>query len=422
MQRLDDAPDHARLIDARKAHVDVEHVGALLLLADALVDDVVEVVLAQRRLKALLAGGVDALADDGDAAASQRQLYQALGAGDGERGRGGPTDGCATCDDAAKQLDVGGVGAAASSDDAHAVFHHKRHGVRIGNGIDIEDGPPVLHARKAGVGLDHHGFAGDGEHGLGEGSKLRRAKRAVDTQDICPQGIEGDGGDIGRGAKEGPAVRFERHGGEDGQVAVLFRGEDRGLDLCQVGHGLDDDEVATCCLRRTDLLGEVAVRLVERHGPQRAKQGPQRADVSGDIAGAGRTRAAHRSGEDVLDRCRTVELEGVGAKGVGGDDLAAGGDVGRVDLGDGVRVGEAEQFGEGTCFETGRLEHGSHASIEQQVTTAFENGAQVLVRDTQRIQGAGRVCVGAVGDGHGGPNVMAPGRAVRARRGQARCR
>ncbi len=59
--------DSGDLVDIGQAHIDIEDVGTLLLLGDALAHDVIEVARAQRFLEAFLAGGVDALANYGDA-------------------------------------------------------------------------------------------------------------------------------------------------------------------------------------------------------------------------------------------------------------------------------------------------------------------------------------------------------------------
>ena len=98
-----------------------------------------------------------------------------------------------------------------------------------------------------------------------------------------------------------------------------------------------------------------------------------------------------------------MKFERVGAKGIGGDNFAAGGDVGGVDAGNGVWIGKAEQLGEGARLKARRLQHGTHAAIEKQVAAAFKGCTQVIIRDAQGVQRAGCVGLGALDDGHGYP-------------------
>ena len=78
--------DDLDLVDLGQAHVDVQDVGALFLLADALAHDVVQVAVAQGLLQALFAGGVDALADDGNLMAVAGKVHDRLGARDRHTG------------------------------------------------------------------------------------------------------------------------------------------------------------------------------------------------------------------------------------------------------------------------------------------------------------------------------------------------
>ena len=74
--------DDLDLVNFGQAHVDIQDVGALLLLADALAHDVIQVAIAQSLLQALFAGGVDALTDDGDLVAIAGKVHHGLGARD----------------------------------------------------------------------------------------------------------------------------------------------------------------------------------------------------------------------------------------------------------------------------------------------------------------------------------------------------
>ena len=116
------------------------------------------------------------------------------------------------------------------------------------------------------VGLHHNGLVGNGEHTCGESSELGRSLAAVDAQNVGTDGVERDGGDLGTRAQEGTAVFLKGHGGKDGQVGVLAAGEDRRLDLGQVGHGLDNKEVHARGDAGAHFLGKEVIGLVEAEG------------------------------------------------------------------------------------------------------------------------------------------------------------
>ena len=74
--------DDLDLVDLGQAHVDVQDVGALFLLADALAHDVIQVAVSQSLLQTLFAGGIDTLTDDGDLVAIAGKVYDRLGTRD----------------------------------------------------------------------------------------------------------------------------------------------------------------------------------------------------------------------------------------------------------------------------------------------------------------------------------------------------
>ena len=136
--------DDLDLVDLGQAHVDVQDVGALLLLADALAHDVVQVAVAQSLLQAFFAGGVDALADDGDLVAIAGKVYDRLRARDRHTGLAVTHAGRVVVDEGAKCRHVRGRGAAASADDAHAVLDHAGDGLGVFGCLDVKDGVAVI--------------------------------------------------------------------------------------------------------------------------------------------------------------------------------------------------------------------------------------------------------------------------------------
>ena len=259
--------DDLDLVDLGQAHVDVQNVGALFLLADALAHNVVQVAVAQGLLQALFAGGVDALADDGDLVAVAGKVHDRLGARDRHAGLAAARAGRVVVDKRAQGRHVRRRGAAAAAHDAHAVGDHAGDGLGVFGGLDIKDGVAVVvHMGQSCVGLHHNGFVGNGEHTCGEPSELGRSLAAVDTQDVSANGVERDGGNLGTRAQERATVFLKGHGGKDRQVGVLAAGEDGSLDLGQVGHGLDNKEVHARGDAGAHFLGKEVIGLVEAEG------------------------------------------------------------------------------------------------------------------------------------------------------------
>ena len=259
--------DDLDLVDLGQADVDVQDIGALFLLADALAHDVVQIAVAQGLLQALFAGGVDALADDGDLVAVAGKVHHGLGACDRHAGLAVARAGRVVVDKRAQGRHVRRRGSAATAHDAHAVGDHAGDGLGVFGGLDIKDGVAVVvHMGESCIGLHHNGLVGNGEHTCGEFSELGRSLTAVDAQNVGTDGVERDGGDLGTRAQEGTAVFLKGHGGKDGQVGVLAAGEDRRLDLGQVGHGLDNKEVHARGDAGAHFLGKEVIGLVEAEG------------------------------------------------------------------------------------------------------------------------------------------------------------
>ncbi len=328
------------LVDLGQAHVNVQDLRAGVGLRDGLAHDVVVVALAQGLLHLLLARGVDALANDAHLA--HLQSADALGAGHAEPVARGRLARFAIGEKGALARDVGGRGAAAAAHDGDAQVEHLGHGLAVLGHMDVEDRLAVHNARQARVCLDHHGALCPGNHALYQRQEVVGAQRAVDAHGVGAHRREGHRGHLGRGAQEGAAVLGKGHGHKDGQVGVLLHGEKCGLGLGQVGHGLDDKEVGARRGGRLGLLGKEVVGVVEGQGAHGLQELAGGADVCGHVAGARLARAGDGGLEDLLDRGGVAQLVAVGAKGVGGGDVCAGGHVGGVDVGDLCGVGEAQ--------------------------------------------------------------------------------
>ena len=381
--------DNLDLVDLGQTHVDVQDVGALLLLADALAHHVVQIAVAQGLLQALFAGGVDALADDGDLVAVAGKIHDRLGARDRHAGLAVTRAGRVVIDKRAQRCHVRRRGAAAAAHDAYAVGNHTGDGHGVLGRLDIKDGVAVVvHAGQSCVGLHHNGLVRNGEHASGEPSELGRSLAAVDAQNVGADGIERDGGNLGTRAQEGATVFLKGHGGKDGQVGVLAAGEDGCLDLGKVGHGLDNKEVHARIDAGAHFLGKEVVGLVEAEGAQGAKQRADGADVAGDVVGAGRASARDRGGKDICHGGSAIELVRVGAKGIGGDHVAAGLDVLTLNIGNDLWLLKVEQLGQGARLHASGLQHGAHAAVEQQVSRALDGGTQAVILNAQVVDRA----------------------------------
>ena len=340
---------------------------------------------AQRLLHELLARGVDSLADDAHLAGLECRVllrprdHEAVAHVPGCRGAAGEQGLLAG--------DVIGRRAAAATHDRDARVEHALHGTAVPLGVDVVERDAVLDVRQARVGLHHDGAARPRQHALGEGRHVLGTERAVDAHGVGAERRERDGGDLGRGAQEGPSVLVEGHGHEGGQVGVLEAGEKRRARLGEVGHRLDDEEVGTCGVRGADLLGKELVGVIKGKGAHWLEELPRRAEVRRHVARARGLRAGDGRREDLLDRGLPSELGAARAEGVGGHDLGASGDVGRMDPCDQVGIGEGEQLGGVARLEAERLELRAHGPVQKQELLPAEGGGKVVVLDAKRPRG-----------------------------------
>ncbi len=133
-------------------------------------------------MQALFAGGIDALADDGDLVAVTGKVHDRLGACDRHTGLAVTWAGRVVVDEGAKCRHVRGRGATAATHDAHAVLNHAGDGLGVFGCPDVKDGIAVIvHAGQSRIGLHHNGLVGNGEHACGEPSELGWSLAAVDA-------------------------------------------------------------------------------------------------------------------------------------------------------------------------------------------------------------------------------------------------
>ena len=366
----DDARKHGDLVHAGEADIDVEDIGAGVLLLDALVDDVGHVAFAQGLLEALLACRVDAFADDGRG--HRADLDGVCVGGDDSAAPGLDGDGRDALAGAAQRGDVRGGRAAASAEDARAAPRQARHFRREILRPHVIDGTAVHDARHAGVGLDHDGRGGGVEEGGSPRLRGVRAETAVEAERIDAEPFEQrrDGGGVGPGKKL--AALVERHCRENGQIAVFARGEYGGLELVEVGHRLDDDEVGAGGGTVAHLFGEGGHGVLEVEVAERREEAARGADVESDeaVAAAGLVACSAGVGDGGGDELGAAvrgafadELDGVGAKGVGEDEVRARLKVRAMDGDNLVGVGEVPFLGNFAGAEAVVLEQRAHAAV-----------------------------------------------------------
>ena len=378
LDALHDLHEHARLIELRQAHVDIERIGTEFGLVESLAHCVVEIARTQGLLEALLARGIDALADDVGVGLAclhdQRLLCAAHGKGmrvAALRGHRGAR--------AHERTDAGNVvgrGATAAAHNGGARVEQCLGCMRVGLGVDVVEGAAVLDARQARVCLHHEGHAGKGRHAREQGRKRVGAQRAVDAHGLHAQRRQRHGADLGTRAQEGAAVLTERHGRHHGQLGTLKAGKHRRLGLKQVGHGLDNEEVGAGSPGGKRLLGKEVVRLVEVHGAQGLEQSADGTDVGSHVAGARLARARDSGREHVLHAGGVAQLVGVGAERVGRDDVGARLHIGAMDGRDGLGMREVKQLGQLAGLEARLLQHGAHRPVEHEELFAGKSAAQ----------------------------------------------
>ena len=132
------------------------------------------------------------------------------------------------------------------------------------------------------VGLHHDGTRDDAGEALHVGTHAVGAKPAVETERIHAQPLQERGDARHIAAREERAVLPQRDGGDHGQVAILLRGKDGGLELVGVAHRLDHHEVGTRRRAEAYLLGEGVVSGVELEVAGGLQETARGADVEGD--------------------------------------------------------------------------------------------------------------------------------------------
>ena len=152
---------------------------------------------------------------------------------------------------------------------------------------------------------------------------------------------------------------------------MLLGGEDSGLELVEVAHRFDGHEVRAGRRAEAHLLGEGVVGGVELEVAGGLEEPSGGTDVERDKSPSAGARGGllgdgDRGGYHVGERRVAVVLGGVGAEGVGVDDVRPGGEVGFVHGAHVVWPREVPELGHLARLQSPRLELRPHRPVEEQ--------------------------------------------------------
>ena len=177
---------HLRLVDFRKTHVHIQHIGARFFLLYALLQDVLDIARSERLFKTLLAGRVDALAYDNGALAELYRLRERRDHGAVLFYRRFKRKGARRFDFEANVLRRGAAAAAEHVDTELRNFLHLGGEVRR---AEIVVGHAVLRMRQSGIRIYNDGKRADFAELFHNRVELQRSEAAVHTERIDPKAL-----------------------------------------------------------------------------------------------------------------------------------------------------------------------------------------------------------------------------------------
>ena len=329
-------------------------------LLHGLAEDIVHIVSKESLLEALLAGGVYALADNTglvDHNAAHGGAGYAL-SGSLSRGvvqTGQRLDNCA---------DMGRSSSAAAAEDLHSGLCqlHSACGEFLGAYIICI----CNRVRQACVGLCDDREDRQAAQLLQHGVELIRAKGAVHTDSVNAQTLQHSGHALRGNSGEGAHILLKGHGDHNGLIGVLLCSKNSGLDLIQIGHCLDNDQVGI--LSSQDEFLEGVVGLLEFKGSGGLKELAYGTHIKGNEGFSANSPASvlHTGGDYLLNgMARSGQFIAVCAEGVCVNDVSAAFSVLTVNIHYSLGISEVEELRNVLGLDTGSLEHSSHASVQE---------------------------------------------------------
>ena len=240
LQLTDGIRQHGSFVDFRQAYVHIQNVNALLLLGNALLQDIVHIPCPQRLFQTLFSGGIDALTNENGVITEYYRMGIGCGTGDVLRlHRHRREPGCRS----GQRGNVGRRSAAAASGQTDTLADHLRH---IGSKLfrfHIEYGAAIHASGHTGIGFQQHRHGRTVKIFLHHRCQRLGTKGTVDTDGICPHafqhGHHGGGGCAGHQL----AVLAVGVGHHHRQGAVFLSGQQRRLGFIAIVHGLNKDEI-----------------------------------------------------------------------------------------------------------------------------------------------------------------------------------
>ena len=327
LQRLQHFLHHRGLVDFRKTHVDVQNLCTGVLLGEPLLQNIFDVMIAQRLLEALFPGRIDPLADQ------HRPLADLHCLGEGRHDR---LLLCLRCRQHNRLVpgrrnfpaDMFGRRPAAAADhldtQVRDLFHLRGKLLRS----HVIDRPPVLLAGQARIRVDDHGDGSCLHYPARVVVHLGGAETAVDADRIDAESLQHRDGRLDGSAGQEFSALVENQRDQHRQIAVFLRCEHGGFRLVAVAHGLDQNKVRAGLRAALHHFREEFHRPVKRKVPHRREQSSRGSDVQRHIGvlPAREAPAFHAQVHAGLHNFAQIfrVLERICPEGIGIDNVAAG--------------------------------------------------------------------------------------------------
>ena len=357
------------LVQLGQAYVDVQNMCAGILLADAFVQNIVQIMCAQSLFQAFFAGGVDALANQNRAFAKSHRM--GIGSDHGTV-FGGYREGFQVLKSVCKRADMLRRCAATAAQNSGAGLCRLPHqGGKFGRGKVI-DRFSVLHARQTGIRLADNGQGRNFQIPLDNGQKPRGTFRAVDANGIGSQPFQNCNHCIGVGAGHQFAVAAVGVGNKNWKIAVFFGGKQSGFGLVGVAHGFNHNQVGAVAHAKLDLRGEQGNSVLKIQVAQRFEEPPGGADVHGDefgLFGSCLLRCFPRQANGRPDdrvQLFFAEMERICPEGVGIHHVGAGAQIGGMDAPNRVGVGQIPKLGALANGKPLLLQKCAHSAVQNE--------------------------------------------------------